>query len=129
MPFLITKAQGTPFARRDSHEHATAHGQIRLARRVGRSLPWIGAAIALYTLGSAISRKGLLGGTLDTALNAVPVVGGVKNAAEIIRGRDFIRDRAQLATPNPIESRLPTPTAQRRKLPDLILDTLGQSPV
>jgi hypothetical protein len=76
-----------------SMQNATRFGQIRLARRVARSLPWVGAAIALYTLGSAIRRKGLVGGAMDTALNAVPFVGGVKNAAEVIRGRDFIRDR------------------------------------
>ncbi|HEY6360439.1 MAG TPA: hypothetical protein VIX63_05005 [Vicinamibacterales bacterium] len=76
-----------------SIQQASRYAQIRLARRVGRSLPWIGAAIALYALGSAIRQKGLVGGTLDTALNAVPFVGGAKNVAEVIRGRDFIRDR------------------------------------
>jgi hypothetical protein len=74
-------------------ENAARFGQIRLARRVGRSLPWVGAAIALYTLGAAIRSKGLLGGSVDTALNAIPFVGGVKNAAEVIRGRDFIQGR------------------------------------
>ncbi len=72
---------------------ASRYGQIRLAQRVGRSLPWIGAAIALVTLGSAIRRKGFVGGAVDTALNAVPFLGGVKNFAEVYRGRDFIRDR------------------------------------
>ena len=76
-----------------SIQNATRFGQIRLARRVGRSLPWVGAAIALYALGTAIRQKGLLGGSVDTALNAIPFVGGVKNAAEMIRGRDFIQDR------------------------------------
>jgi len=74
-------------------QQAARYGQIRLAQRVGRSLPWIGAAIALVTLGSAIRRKGFVGGAVDTALNAVPFVGGFKNAAELYRGRDFIRDR------------------------------------
>ena len=73
---------------------AARYGQLRLARRISRSLPWVGAAVALFTLGSAIRRKGFLGGTLDTGLNAMPMVGAVKNAAEIYRGRDFIRDRA-----------------------------------
>ena len=72
---------------------AARYGQHRLTRRLSRSLPWIGAAIALLTLGAAIRHKGLIGGTLDTALNAVPVVGGVKILAEAIRGRDFIRHR------------------------------------
>lgn len=70
------------------------YGQRRVARRLGRSLPWIGVAVALVTLGSAIRRKGVLRGTFDSALNATPFLGAVKNAAEVIRGRDFIRDKA-----------------------------------
>jgi hypothetical protein len=70
------------------------YGQRRVARRLGRSLPWIGVAVALVTLGSAIKRKGVLRGTIDSALNATPFLGAVKNAAEVIRGRDFIRDKA-----------------------------------
>jgi hypothetical protein len=80
-----------------SIQNATRFGQIRLARRVGRSLPWVGAAIAVFTLAAAIRQKGILGGSVDTALNAIPLVGGVKNAAEMIRGRDFIRDRQTVA--------------------------------
>jgi hypothetical protein len=80
-----------------SIQNAARFGQIRLAQRVGRSLPWVGAAIALYTLGTAIRQKGFLGGSADTALNAIPFVGGMKNAAEMVRGRDFIRDRQRIA--------------------------------
>jgi hypothetical protein len=65
----------------------------RMTRRLYRSMPWIGGIIALATLGSAIRRKGLLGGTMDTALDFIPFVGGAKNLAEIGRGRDFIRDK------------------------------------
>jgi len=46
----------------------------RLARRLSRSIPWIG-------------------GSADTALDMIPFVGGAKNLAEVIRGRDFIRDK------------------------------------
>jgi hypothetical protein len=70
-----------------------AYGQRRLLRRFGRSIPWVGAAVALLTVGVAIRRKGVVGGTVDTALNAIPFVGALKNAAEVVRGRDFIRDR------------------------------------
>ena len=72
---------------------ALKYGQRRLARRLGRSVPWIGAAIALITLGATIRRKGIVGGTVDSALNAMPFVGAAKNLAEVARGRDFIRDR------------------------------------
>jgi hypothetical protein len=72
---------------------ATRYAQMRIARRIGRSLPWVGGALAILSLGAAIRQKGLFGGSIDTALNAVPFVGGLKNAAEVYRGRDFIRDR------------------------------------
>jgi len=66
----------------------------RLVRRLSRSMPWIGAAVALAAMGSAIRRKGLFGGALDTALDATPGVSAVKNAFEAIRGRDFIKDKS-----------------------------------
>ena len=65
----------------------------RLVRRLSRSSPWIGAVVAIAAVGTAIRRKGLLGGAFDTALDATPWVGAVKNAAEAIRGRDFIKDK------------------------------------
>jgi hypothetical protein len=65
----------------------------RATKRLYRALPWVGALVALATLGSAIRRKGLLGGTLNTTLDFIPFVGGAKNLAEAARGRDFIRDK------------------------------------
>ncbi len=65
----------------------------RATRKLTRAIPWLGAAIALVTLGGAIRRKGWFGGSLDTALDFTPVVGTLKNVAEVGRGRDFIRDR------------------------------------
>jgi hypothetical protein len=67
----------------------------RITRKLTRAIPWLGAVIALATLGSAIRRKGLFGGTLDTALDFTPVVGTLKNLAEVGRGRDFITDRSR----------------------------------
>ena len=69
------------------------YGQRRMTRRLYRSVPWIGGLVALATLGSAIRRKGMFGGALDTALDFIPFVGGAKNVAEVGRGRDFIPDR------------------------------------
>ena len=74
-------------------QQAVRYGQRRLMRRIGRSIPFLGTLIAVATIGAAVRRKGLFGGTLDSALNAIPFVGGMKNAAEVVRGRDFIRDR------------------------------------
>ena len=64
----------------------------RATRKLTRAIPWLGAVIALLTLGGAIRRKGWIGGALDTALDFTPVVGTMKNMAEVGRGRDFIRD-------------------------------------
>jgi len=68
-----------------------------MARRLTRAMPWLGGVVALLTVGAAIRRKGLLGGTVDTALDMIPFVGGAKNLVEAARGRDFIRDRARVA--------------------------------
>ena len=74
----------------------------KLTRRLIRTRPWIGGLLALATIGSAVRRKGLLGGTLDTALDFIPFVGGAKNLAEAGRGRDFFPDK-------PTSSRLSPP--------------------
>lgn len=65
----------------------------RATAKLTRAVPWLGAVVALLTLGSAIRRKGWFGGALDTALDFTPVVGTMKNMAEVGRGRDFIRDK------------------------------------
>lgn len=74
----------------------------KLTRRLIRTMPWIGGVLALAAVGSAVRRKGLLGGTLDTALDFIPFVGGAKNLAEAARGRDFFPDK-------PISPRLSPP--------------------
>lgn len=67
-----------------------------MSRKVSRSVPWIGTAIALATLAATMKRKGFFRGVMDTGLNATPFLGAAKNAVELIRGRDFFPDR-QLA--------------------------------
>ena len=74
----------------------TRWGTARLSRRVSRSLPIVGAAIAAATVVTTMRRKGLIGGALDTGLNAIPGVGAAKNVIELARGKDFFPDR-QLA--------------------------------
>jgi hypothetical protein len=69
------------------------YGGIRLSKRLRRSVPIIGTAIAVATVVSTIRRKGVISGSLDTGLNAVPFVGALKNAIEVMRGRDFFPDR------------------------------------
>jgi len=73
-------------------------GGARLSRRLGKSTPIIGAAIAVATVYGTMRRKGLIGGAFDTAFNALPFVGVAKNAVEVARGRDFFPDRVRTAT-------------------------------
>ena len=73
---------------------ALQYVQRRIARKLLRAVPWLGSLVALGTLASSIRRKGALGGAVDTAFDFIPFVSGVKNAAEIVRGRDFIPDKA-----------------------------------
>jgi len=66
---------------------------LRASRRLSRSLPWVGSLLALGMVAASVRRKGLVRGSVDTGLNAVPFVGAVKAAVETLRGRDFFPDR------------------------------------
>jgi hypothetical protein len=68
-------------------------GALRLSRRLSRYVPLVGTVVALGALGAAVRRKGLVGGTVDTGLNAMPFVGAMKLAYEWMRGREVIADR------------------------------------
>ena len=72
---------------------AMRYGQKRAVRKLVRAVPWLGAAVALLTVGQAMKRKGVFRGGLDSALDAVPVIGGAKCLVEAVRGRDFIPER------------------------------------
>ena len=68
-------------------------GGARVARRIGRTLPWVGAVIAVATVASSMRRKGVISGALHSGLDAIPFLGTAKNVAELARGRDFFPDR------------------------------------
>jgi hypothetical protein len=74
--------------------HVMRYAQRRLTRKLIRAFPILGAVVAMATIGAAMRRKGAINGTLDTALDFTPIVGLVKNAVEIARGRDLIADRS-----------------------------------
>lgn len=78
-------------------KQAIQYARRRAARKLLRAVPFLGAVVALATLGAAIRRKGLVGGSVDTALDFIPVVGGIKNTAELVRGRDLIREKRRPA--------------------------------
>jgi hypothetical protein len=83
-------------------ETIVGFGGSWLTGRAARSIPWVGVAVALVTVAATIRRKGVVRGTLDTGLNAVPFLGAAKNVAEIVRGRDFIADRPRSGGARPI---------------------------
>jgi hypothetical protein len=88
------------------------YGGLRLSRRLSRSVPFIGTAVALLTLGAAVRRKGFFRGALDTALNATPFVGTTKLALETVRGRDLLSAASPRARSRMTAS--DTPAAERQ---------------
>jgi hypothetical protein len=68
-------------------------GSVRMSRRLARSVPFFGAIVAFAALGAAMRRKGVIGGAVDTGLNAVPFVGALKTTVEVLRRRDIIPDK------------------------------------
>jgi hypothetical protein len=83
----------TPVRMAIAHNRMVRWGGARLSHRLGKSMPIIGAAVAVATVYGTMRRKGLIGGAFDTAFNALPFVGAAKNAVEVARGRDFFPDR------------------------------------
>ena len=71
----------------------------KLARRLGKSVPIVGAAVAVAYLVHSVRHKGLFGGLAHTALDALPIVGAVKNGIELFTD-DWFPDRPLEAGPS-----------------------------
>jgi len=78
----------------------------KLARRIGKSVPIVGTAVALGYLAHSVRRKGLFGGLAHTALDALPIVGTVKNGIELFTD-DWFPDRPQVTPSSPGSAGLP----------------------
>jgi hypothetical protein len=61
-------------------------------------VPFVGALVAIGFLAEAIRRKGAMRGLADTALNAMPLLGALKNGIELFTD-DWIPDRTAEARP------------------------------
>jgi hypothetical protein len=83
--------------------HLVRWGGARLSRRLSKSLPIIGGAIAVATVIGTMRRKGVISGAFDTAFNAIPFIGAAKNAVEVVRGRDFFPDRQRPSNIQPAQ--------------------------
>jgi hypothetical protein len=69
-------------------------GGWQVAKRLAKAVPFGGAAVALALLGNDIKKKGVVGGVVNSGIDAIPFVGLAKNAVELFRG-DFIRDKSR----------------------------------
>lgn len=67
----------------------------QLVKRGAKMLPFGGTAVVLFLVGSDIKRKGVVKGVVNSGIDAIPVVGLVKNGIEIVRGKDFIPDKEE----------------------------------
>ncbi|MBA2493827.1 MAG: hypothetical protein H0V31_03920 [Acidobacteria bacterium] len=67
-------------------------GGWNLARRVAKSVPYVGSAVAIGLVGYDIKRKGMVNGVLNTGIDAIPFVGIGKNVIEFFTG-DFFPDK------------------------------------
>lgn len=79
----------------------------KLARRLEKSIPFIGTVVAVAFLAQSIRRKGLFGGLAHTALDVLPVVGTVKNGIEMFTD-DWFPDR-RATEPSSPSSAAPRP--------------------
>ncbi len=64
-------------------------GGWTLAKRVAKSIPYVGTAFAIGLVGYDIKRKGVVKGVLNSGLDAIPFVGLGKNAVEFFTGDLF----------------------------------------
>lgn len=68
-------------------------------RRGAKMLPFGGTVVAIALVGSDIRRKGVVKGVVNSGLDAIPVLGLVKNGIELVRG-DFLADKDEAEKKN-----------------------------
>ena len=67
-------------------------GGWQVVKRAAKMVPFGGTAVAVVLVGSDIKNKGVVKGIANSAIDAIPVVGLVKNGVELFTG-DFISDK------------------------------------
>ncbi len=71
-------------------------GGWTVAKRVAKSIPYVGTVMAIGLVGYDIKRKGVVKGVLNSGLDAIPFVGLGKNAIEFFTG-DLLPDKVPAA--------------------------------
>ena len=69
-------------------------GGWTIAKRVAKSIPYVGSAMAIGLVGYDIKRKGVVKGIANAGLDAIPFVGLGKNVIEFFTG-DLLTDKPQ----------------------------------
>jgi len=64
-------------------------GGWTVAKRVAKSIPYVGTVMAIGLVGYDIKRKGVVKGVLNSGLDAIPFVGLGKNVVEFFTGDLF----------------------------------------
>ena len=67
-------------------------GGWQVAKRVAKTIPFGGTAIAIALVGNDIKKKGVVRGLVNSGIDAIPFVGLAKNAVELVAG-DFLADK------------------------------------
>lgn len=82
-------------------------GGWKLARRIGKSVPYVGTAMAIGFVGYDIKKKGVVKGVINSGLDAIPLVGLAKNVVEFFTG-DLLPDK-------PVKKRIKTEGINEKK--------------
>jgi hypothetical protein len=67
-------------------------GGYRIAMKAAKSVPLVGTVVAIGLIGYVIKKKGIARGLVNTALDATPFVGLIKNTIEMFTG-DWLPDK------------------------------------
>lgn len=67
-------------------------GGWQVAKRIAKSVPYVGTAMAIGLVGYDIKNKGVVKGVLNAGLDAIPFVGAGKNILEFFTG-DLLPDK------------------------------------
>ena len=68
-------------------------GGWKVAKRIAKSIPYVGTAVAIGLVGYDIKRKGVVKGVINSGLDAIPFVGLGKNVVEFFTG-DLLPDKS-----------------------------------
>jgi len=71
---------------------AAEAGGWMAARRIAKSVPYLGSIMAIGFVGYDIKKKGVFKGVLNSGLDAIPFVGTGKNIVEFFTG-DLLPDK------------------------------------